>query len=298
MIRDLEYKIVTDENSILDFLKKEGYSSNIIVHLKKTPESIQKNGVWSYVREPLHPGDHLAVHLEETEVSANIVPEKMELDILYEDADILVVNKPADLPIHPSVNHYEHTLANGIAEYFAAQQIPYTFRCITRLDRDTTGVTLLAKHMLSAAILSREMQARQIHKEYLALCSGIVPEQGCIDAPISRALGSVIERCVDFQNGEPAQTDYFREQTDGQISLVRIHPKTGRTHQIRVHMKHIGHPLLGDFLYHPKNHSMKRQALHCAALTLTHPISGKSMTFQAGLPEDMRQILCTSGLLF
>ena len=298
MIRDLEYRIITNENSILDFLKKEGYSSNVIVHLKKTPENIQKNGVWSYVREPLHPGDHLTIHLEESTGSANIIPEKMKLDILYEDADILVLNKPADLPIHPSVNHYEHTLANGIAWYFADRQIPYTFRCITRLDRDTTGITLLAKHMLSAAVLSREMQARQIRKEYLALCSGTVPRQGCINAPISRATGSVIERCVDFQNGEPAQTDYFREQTDGQISLVRIHPKTGRTHQIRVHMKHIGHPLLGDFLYHPEDSSMERQALHCAALTLTHPITKEIMTFRAELPPDMQQVLHASGLLF
>lgn len=288
MIRDLNYEITTHENSISDFLKKEGYSSHVIVHLKKTPESIQKNGVWSYVRESLDPGDHLSIHLEETKSSAQIVPTKMDLNILYEDEDILVLNKPANLPIHPSVNHYEYTLANGVAWYFSSQKIPYTFRCITRLDRDTTGVTLLAKHMLSAAILSRDMQAKQIQKEYLALCSGVVPKEGMIDAPISRAPGSVIERCVDFKNGETARTFYTREQTDGHLSLVRLRPETGRTHQIRVHMKYIGHPLLGDFLYHQEDHSMNRQALHCAALTFLHPITKEAMTFRADLPDDMR----------
>ena len=262
--------------------------------MKKTPESILKNGIWSYVNEPLHVGDTLHIRIEENEGSDNIVPNKMLLSILYEDEDILVIDKPANMPIHPSINHYEQTLANGVLWYYTAQQIPYTFRCITRLDRDTTGVTLLAKHMLSASVLSKAMQQKQIQKEYLALCDGVTPEEGTIDAPICRAADSVIERCVDFENGDSAVTRFVREWTNGQISLVRLKPETGRTHQIRVHMKHIGHPLLGDFLYHPGNYSMNRQALHCASLTFTHPITGEKLTINAKLPDDMQQLLSQS----
>lgn len=294
MIRILNYQITKETDSILLFLKEHGYSSNLIVHLKKTPESILKNGIWSYVNEPLHVGDTLQIHIEENEGSDNIVPNEIPLSILYEDKDILVIDKPANMPIHPSINHYEQTLANGVLWYYTAQQIPYTFRCITRLDRDTTGVTLLAKHMLSASVLSKAMQQKQIQKEYLALCDGVTPEEGTIDAPICRAADSVIERCVDFENGDSAVTRFVREWTNGQISLVRLKPETGRTHQIRVHMKHIGHPLLGDFLYHPGNYSMNRQALHCASLTFTHPITGEKLTINAKLPDDMQQLLSQS----
>ena len=294
MIRILDYQITKETDSILLFLKEHGYSSNLIVHLKKTPESILRNGIWSYVNEPLHVGDTLQIHIEENEGSDNIVPNKMLLSILYEDKDILVIDKPANMPIHPSINHYEQTLANGVLWYYTAQQIPYTFRCITRLDRDTTGVTLLAKHMLSASVLSKAMQQKQIQKEYLALCDGVTPEEGTIDAPICRAADSVIERCVDFENGDSAVTRFVREWTNGQISLVLLKPETGRTHQIRVHMKHIGHPLLGDFLYHPGNYSMNRQALHCASLTFTHPITGEKLTINAKLPDDMQQLLSQS----
>ncbi len=294
MIRILDYQITKETDSILLFLKEHGYSSNLIVHLKKTPESILKNGIWSYVNEPLHVGDTLQIHIEENEGSDNIVPNEIPLSILYEDKDILVIDKPANMPIHPSINHYEQTLANGVLWYYTAQQIPYTFRCITRLDRDTTGVTLLAKHMLSASVLSKAMQQKQIQKEYLALCDGVTPEEGTIDAPICRAADSVIKRCVDFENGDSAVTRFVREWTNGQISLVRLKPETGRTHQIRVHMKHIGHPLLGDFLYHPGNYSMNRQALHCASLIFTHPITGEKLTINAKLPDDMQQLLSQS----
>lgn len=138
------------------------------------------------------------------------------------------------------------------------------------------------------------MQQKLIQKEYLALCDGVTPEHGTINAPICRAAGSVIERCVDFEKGDSAVTHFTREWTNGQISLVRVRPETGRTHQIRVHMKHIGHPLLGDFLYHPEDHSISRQALHCASLTFTHPITGETLTINAKLPEDMQQLLSQS----
>ena len=149
-------------------------------------------------------------------------------------------------------------------------------------NRDTTGVTLLAKHMLSASVLSKAMQQKLIQKEYLALCDGVTPEHGTINAPICRAADSVIERCVDFEKGDSAVTHFTREsaRTD-RFLWFESNRKPDALHQIRVHMKHIGHPLLGDFLYHPEDHSISRQALHCASLTFTHPITGETLTINA-----------------
>lgn len=293
MTRELNYQITEKDNekTILHFLQEQGYSRNVIIHLKKTPESILKNGVWSYVNETLKTGDTLFIKIVENEGSPKIIPVSLPLDIIYEDEDILVVNKPADMPVHPSMNNYENTLANAVIWHFSQQKIPYTFRCINRLDRDTTGLTILAKNMLSAGILSNQMQKRQIHKEYRAICTGIVPDAGTICAPIARAAGSTIERCVDFEHGEEAVTHYRLEKTDGRLSLVKLTLGTGRTHQIRVHMKYIGHPLIGDFLYNPDDIIMNRQALHCCRLRFTHPVTGKEMVFEAPLPEDMKRIL-------
>lgn len=293
MIREFNYQITEkdSEKTILHFLQEQGYSRNVIIHLKKTPESILKNGVWSYVNETLKTDDTLFIKIVENEGSPKIIPVNLPLDIVYEDADILVVNKPADMPIHPSMNNYGNTLANAVMWHFSQQDIPYTFRCINRLDRDTTGLTILAKNMLSAGILSNRMQKRQIHKEYRAICTGIVPDAGTICAPIARAAESTIERCVDFNHGEEAVTHYRLEKTDGRLSLVKLTLETGRTHQIRVHMEHIGHPLIGDFLYNPDDTTMNRQALHCCRLKFMHPITGKEMVFEAPLPEDMKKIM-------
>lgn len=291
MIRKLDYCITETDNqkTILHFLQKQGYSRKVMIHLKKTPESILKNGVWQFVNETLETGDTLSIKIIENEGSAKIIPVDLPLDIIYEDEDILIVNKPADMPIHPSMNNYENTLANAVMWHFSRQGIPYTFRCINRLDRDTTGLVLLAKNMLSAGILSIMMQKREIHKEYRAICTGIVPDRGTVCAPIARAADSTIERCVDFEKGEEAITHYTLERTNGIISLVKLTLETGRTHQIRVHMKHIGHPLIGDFLYHPDDKAMKRQALHCCCLKFIHPVTREIMCFEADLPEDMKK---------
>lgn len=293
MYREFEYHIAQNDanKTILQFLQERGYSHSVIVHLKKTPESILKNGIWSYVNEPLNIYDHLKICLQELTSSEKIPPIPLPLEILYEDDDILVLNKPADMPIHPSLNNYENTLANAVAWYFANQDLPYTFRCITRLDRDTTGVTLLAKHMLSAAILSVAMQKHEIQKEYLAICQGEVPKMGTITAPIARAKDSAIERCVNFETGDPAITHYECLTSQNHLSLVRLNLETGRTHQIRVHMAYLGHPLIGDFLYNPNDDTMPRQALHCHSLRFTHPITGEAMHLTAPLPDDMQQVI-------
>lgn len=297
MIREIRYNIdaAYEGQSIGMFLKEKEYSRGILIELKKTKTGIRKNGVWAGVNERLTAGDILDICLTEENSSENIVPRACKLDVLYEDEDILVLNKPYDTPIHPSVNNYDNTLANGVVHYYKAQDKPYVFRCINRLDRDTTGVTIVAKHMLSASILSNKMQERGLTRTYIAFVEGLAQEKGTIDLPIGRMEGSIIQRQVDEKEGKHAVTHYQRLQVievDGQaVSVVALRLETGRTHQIRVHMSHIGHPLLGDFLYNEGNKMLTRQGLHAAEIGFTHPITNEAMNIMAPLPEDMQMLL-------
>lgn len=283
-----ESDLTGERNDIQRFLKSHGYSSTVIRHLKETTEGIQRNGVWARVYEPLEIGDVLTIHLIETESSDNIVPVELPLNIVYEDEDLLVINKSAGMPIHPSQGNYDNTLANACAWYFQQKGEPFTYRCINRLDRDTTGLLILARHAYSASLLSNMVAKREIHREYRALVSGLLPEEGIVEAPIARVDGSTIEREVNFETGEFARTHYKRLEYKNGYSLASLKLDTGRTHQIRVHLKYIGHPLPGDFLYNPDYSIIQRQALHSYRLTFTHPITGALMDFTAPLPEDMQ----------
>lgn len=304
MNRTLTYTITENHipNTIQSFLQSKGYSSQVIKELKKMPESILIDGRWEYVRHQLSAGETLTIHIQETDISEKIPPVQMPLDIVYEDEDIMVINKPANMPIHPSLNNYYNSLANGLAWYFEQQNKPFIFRCVNRLDRDTSGLTIIAKNMLSAGILSSMVARREIHREYLAVVQGrITPETGTIDAPICRLGESIIERHVDFEKGERAVTHYRLVEYKNGHSLLSIHLETGRTHQIRVHMKYIGYPLIGDSLYNPEYVHLKadeadtcciaRQALHSHRLQFQHPITGEAMDFVQALPEDMYLLL-------
>lgn len=297
MIRTLNYIIEPQHQgkSIGLFLKEKEYSRAVLIELKKTKTGIMKNGTWACVNEILNTGDFLEIALNTQETSENIVPQKGELEIVYEDEDILVVNKPYDTPIHPSVNHYENTLANYVMYYYEAQNKPYVFRCMNRLDRDTTGITILAKNLLSAGILSNRVTERKISRTYIAFVEGITEAEGCIDLPIGRAEDSIIKRKVDEKEGKPAVTHYRRleviEREGSPISIIALKLETGRTHQIRVHLSHGGHGLLGDFLYNETNHLLTRQALHSVEVSLEHPITGEAMRLTAPLPKDMAKLL-------
>lgn len=293
MERRLRYVIKPeyDGYTIEKYLKLKRYSHGCLVHLKKTEEGIKRNGVWAYTKDVLQAGDVLETVFVEEEASENIVAVEMTPDIVYEDEDILVINKAADTPIHPSQGNYENSLANGVAGYFKHKGENFVFRCINRLDRDTTGLVVIAKNMLSGAVLNQAMIQREIHRIYLAVVKGELPESGTIDFPIARKEGSTIERCVDFECGEHAVTHFQCVEKNEKYSLAKIWLETGRTHQIRVHMNAIGHPLPGDFLYHPDFSEIGRQALHSWRLEFMHPVTGALMKFEQPLPEDMRKLL-------
>ena len=245
MERILNYTIsAADEGMIvLDFLRKQGFSRHILTAMKANREALSLNGQKAGGRTVLSCGDHFRVRLLETVPADGILPTPLNIPVLYEDEDILVVNKPADMPVHPSLGNYTNTLANGVAAYLETKGESCPFRCINRLDRDTSGALILAKNALSSAILSVQMRNRQISRTYLAVVEGIPRQSGTISAPISRAADSVIERRIDFENGESAITHYQLLEVKNNHSLLEIHLETGRTHQIRVHMGYIGHPL-------------------------------------------------------
>lgn len=297
MNRTMTYSITAQDAGITisQFLKKNGYSNPILVSLKKTERGILLNHEWAYSNQRLLENDILTISLIEKEPSAHIPPTPVKEDIfrkmiVYEDEDILLINKPANLPVHPSMGHHEDTLANYCAYYYRNENC-FVFRCVNRLDRDTSGLVLIAKNMLSSAVLSASQLEHGIRRTYLAIADGLTPPSGTITYPIARKNDSVIERCVDMEHGERAITHFetleVAETSNHDVySLLKIQLETGRTHQIRVHMKAIGHPLPGDFLYNPDTRYINRQALHSYCLQFTHPITKESCCFTAPLPDD------------
>ncbi len=294
MNRNIDY--IIDEDSaglrVEQFLRRKRYSGQNLSEIKRMPKSILVNGVHYYMRQELSTGDHLQVRICETKNSEKIPPTNLPLDIIYEDEDLLVLNKPAGMPIHPSLNNYTNSIANALAYYFQSQGKPFIFRCCNRLDRDTSGLTIVSKHLVSGSILSDMTKYREVHREYLAIARGsVTPSEGTIQAPLGRKEGTIIERTVDWEHGEDAVTHYKVVKEANGHSLVSLRLETGRTHQIRIHMKYLGYPLIGDYLYNPDMEYMTRQALQSHHMEFTHPITGEHMSFTAPLPEDMARVM-------
>ena len=294
MNRNIDYIIDEDSSGLRveQFLRRKRYSGQNLSEIKRMPKSILVNGVHYYMRQELSKGDHLQVRICETKNSEKIPPTNLPLDIIYEDEDLLVLNKPAGMPIHPSLNNYTNSMANALAYYFQSQGKPFIFRCCNRLDRDTSGLTIVSKHLVSGSILSDMTKYREVHREYLAIARGpVTPSEGTIQAPLGRKGGTIIERTVDWEHGEDAVTHYKVVKEANGHSLVSLRLETGRTHQIRIHMKYLGYPLIGDYLYNPDMEYMTRQALHSHHMEFTHPITGEHMSFTAPLPEDMARVM-------
>ncbi len=285
VLRKIEFKITADLSGaeVKQILYKSlSLSSKLIRKLKTYEDGILLNYNKVTVSHKVFEGDILTVNIKD-EASLNIVPNDIPLDIVYEDEDILAVNKPYNMPTHPSINHYEGTLANGVMNYYKDKD--FAFRAVNRLDRDTTGIVLIAKNRYSAEFLSRQIRNGEIKKTYLAICMGVPkPYDGVIDAPIKRKEDSVITRVVAY-DGQYAKTGYSVIKSENGCSLVKLNPETGRTHQIRVHMAHIGHPLYGDFIYGEEIEG-ERTRLHCRALSFYHPVKEEIMTLTADVPDD------------
>ncbi|KGP74342.1 RluA family pseudouridine synthase [Pontibacillus yanchengensis] len=243
------------------------------------------------VKAKLAEGDVLELHFPPEERGPHLHPVDRPIVILYEDEDVLVLNKPAGLATIPSIHHLEDTLSNRIIAYYNKENISYTVHIVTRLDVDTSGIVLIAKHRLAHSILSSTQEKGQIRRTYKAIVSGrIADSNGTIAAPIGRNYDSLIERQVT-PDGREAITHYQVEVETPDYTLLDVRLETGRTHQIRVHFSYLGHPLLGDHLYGGERSLIDRQALHCTSLVFPHPMSGEEIVVNAEMPEDMVRLI-------
>lgn len=284
MQRIVEYKISADNSAktVKNFLMNNLKCSSRLITNLKMRDGITLNNNSVTVREMLHLGDVLRLVIESDEsASQNIIPnfEGLPLDIVYEDPDILVVNKAADVPVHPSKGHLNDTLANYVTAYFAQQNQNFVFRCVNRLDRGTSGLVVIAKNSYTHAWLSDADHRPQ--KVYTAIVCGIVrDDRGTINAPIGRECDVATIKRTIMDGGQSAVTHYSVEKRFKHHTLVSLTLETGRTHQIRVHMAYIGHPLLGDFLYGiEQKHIIANHALHCEKISLYHPFTGEHLSF-------------------
>lgn len=262
--------------------KHIGLSNKIIRRLKRVDNAVMLNGKNVAVVRQVSEGDKLVITISSRE-SKNIAPANIPLDILYEDEDIFVVNKPGSMPTHPSRSHHQDTLANAVIHYMGNDS---TFHAITRLDRDTSGVVLIAKNSLAAKLLTDDIKTRKIQKEYVAVVNGVPKEKSAtLSLPIKKKENSGILRHVS-EKGKDSITLYEVEKTMGSLSLVKLIPVTGRTHQLRVHMSYIGNPIYGDSMYGAPQQN-ERTRLHCRSITFCHPMTKEKLTIKAPIPKDI-----------
>lgn len=266
-----------------EFLKKYcKISSRLITKLVRTEKGITKDGKLIRTIDSVHFGDTIEIKLPND--NNEIVPVSGELDIKFEDKHILIVNKPPNMPVHPTKNHQRDTLANIVRYYALSKGEDYTFRAINRIDRDTSGLVLIAKDRFTASGL------KGVYKEYTAVCQGNIVEDGTVDKNIRLRPDSKMVREVNSE-GARAVTHYFVLSRNKEYSLVRCILETGRTHQIRCHMSYLGHPLAGDDLYGGNRDKISRQALHCSYLRFIHPVAKQTIEIKSQMPDDMKSLI-------
>ncbi|MEE1530474.1 MAG: RluA family pseudouridine synthase [Clostridia bacterium] len=287
----LAYVNSSKYSNVKEVLKAEfSMSDRLLLKLKKL-DKIYLNGNVTSVNHPVLENNLIECYLDYEEDNSNIIPTEMPLNIIYEDEAYIVVNKPAGIPVHPSMDHYTDSLSNGIAFYFNQIGLKKKIRPVNRLDKDTSGIVIFAKNEYIQECLVRQMKSKEFIKRYIAVVNGNLDNlEGTINAPIARKEGSIIERCVS-ETGDIAITHYkvLKRKTD--FDIVECILETGRTHQIRVHFAYLGHSLLGDTLYGTSSSLINRQALHAYEVEFTHPLSKKKVKYITTVPEDLNKLM-------
>lgn len=318
---NLEYQVLDNKYSTIKEVLRDYFniSDRLLTKLKKN-EQIFLNNTSTYINHSVNINDYIKINLDFEEENENIVSTKMELNIIFEDEGLLIINKPAGIPVHPSILHYENSISNGVKFYYNSINLKRKIRPVNRLDKDTSGIVIFAKNEYIQESLIKQMKNKIFEKEYYAILEGYLEKKsGTINAPISRKSGSIIEREIN-ENGELAIThfelvkrfEYFKSDNvlgveknmhcsekdisnqpnaKNKLSLVKFKLETGRTHQIRVHSKYINHPILGDSLYGSSSNIISRQALHAYKVTFIHPIYKEKVILEIELPEDMKKIV-------
>lgn len=270
---------------------KHQFSRRLMTRLTREKNYIRVNNKQRRIDYRLQANDCLTVTFPVEQIGARMIAEQSPLEIVYEDEHFLMIDKQSNIAVMPSFNYPMGTIANGILGYYEKKQLPYTVHVVTRLDRNTSGLMVIAKHHYSHSLFAKMIQEQTLVRKYTAIVEGqMQTTQGTITAKIGRAQDSIIKRTVT-PTGKPAITHYHVQTVTNNYSVVHIRLETGRTHQIRVHFSYIGHPLVGDDLYGKASEGIARQALHCHELQFVHPITKKSMIFQAKLPADMQALL-------
>lgn len=290
----MELKYLVEDNKYKNINEILSIEFKISTRLKN--KLIRKNMIFLNsnvcdTRTNVNIGDKLVIDFNYDEDNSNIVPKEMNFEIIYEDEWLLVVNKPSGIAIHPSILHFDNSLSNGVRFYFDKIGLKKKIRPINRLDKDTSGLVVFAKCEYIQESLTLQMKEKVFKKEYLCLCYGLFDKKsGIINLPIARKEGSIIERCID-EHGKIAITNYKVLKEFKNYSLVLCKLETGRTHQIRLHMASIYHPLLGDTLYGTSSSLISRQALHSYKVKFIHPITKKEIELIAKLPKDIEQCI-------
>lgn len=277
--------------NVKEVLKAEfSMSDRLLLKLKKL-DKIYLNGKVTSVNHPIVENDLIECHLDYDENNSNIVPTKIPINIIYEDEAYLVVNKPAGIPVHPSMDHYTDSLANGVIFYFNQIGLKKKIRPVNRLDKDTSGIVIFTKNEYIQECLIKQMKNKQFIKKYIAIVNGNLDNlEGIINAPIARKENSIIERCVS-ETGDTAITHYKVLKRNDNFDVIECILETGRTHQIRVHFAYLGHSLLSDTLYGVSSPLINRQALHAYEVEFIHPITKQKVKYIADIPDDFKNIL-------
>lgn len=274
-----------------------GLSGTVVRRIKWLEDGILVDGVRVNTRFCPQEGQVLSVRLSDPERRSGILPAPGPLDIVYEDGDVVVLNKAPGVPVHPGPGHYSDTVGNYLLNYYDQEGAEGDFHPVHRLDRGTSGLLVVARHPHAQEVLKEQLHTDGFRREYLSVCQGVPePPAGTVDAPLGPKPGSLVEQMV-CPDGKPARTHYEVVKAGERCALVRLVLDTGRTHQIRVHLAHLGHPLVGDFLYGTEEpERIPRPALHSHRLTFRHPITGQEMSFTAPVPPDMKRLMEQEGL--